>query len=72
MSPQEIVRACIQANFTQEQIAAESGVPQATISRILTGAHSDPRNSTVEKLREFYLAKVEGNDAIGDEAKATV
>jgi transcriptional regulator with XRE-family HTH domain len=59
MSPQEIIQACIDASFTQEQISSLSGVPQGTISRILTGTHADPRNSTGDKLRKFYSAHVD-------------
>lgn len=56
-TPREIVQAAIDAGWTQSKIAAESGVPQATISRILSGEHNDPRFSTVEKLRAIKVKK---------------
>ncbi|MBX4004311.1 helix-turn-helix domain-containing protein [Ralstonia pickettii] len=55
-SPREIVQAAIDAGWTQSKIAAESGVPQATISRILSG-ENDPRFSTVEKLLAIKVKK---------------
>ncbi len=55
-TPREIVQAAIDAGWTQSKIAAETGVPQATISRILSG-ENDPRFSTVEKLLAMKVKK---------------
>lgn len=48
---QELLRTLLDSGETQTSIEAGSGVPQATISRILNGA--DPRSSTVDKLAEY-------------------
>lgn len=42
------VQRLIDSGYTQVEIEEKTGVPQATVSRILSGA--DPRYSTVEKL----------------------
>ena len=47
---------------TQAHIAYVSGVSQPTVSRILSGAIKDPKNSVVEKLWSFV-------DAFFDPAK---
>ena len=36
--------------YSQARIAKESGVPQPTISRIVTGLHKNPRMRTVQAL----------------------
>ena len=45
---QSHVQKLIDSGFTQVEIEEKTGVTQATVSRILSGA--DPRYSTVEKL----------------------
>lgn len=50
---QSHVQRLIDSGFTQVEIEEKTGVPQATVSRILTGKHADPRSSTVEKLRQL-------------------
>ncbi|MHA7916484.1 helix-turn-helix domain-containing protein [Alloalcanivorax xenomutans] len=52
-SPQEIVRALMDAGETQLSIERATGISQATISRIASGVSQDPRSSTVAKLREY-------------------
>lgn len=51
----ELVQALIDAGYTQTEIEAKTGVKQATISRILSGKHADPRSSTVAKLRQMKV-----------------
>lgn len=53
--PDELVRSILRAGWTQEEIASATDVTQATISRILSGQHKDPRFSVVERLRELAL-----------------
>ena len=53
-TPQQMIRSLVDANFTQQKICTETGIPQPTLSRILSGKHSDPRTSTSEKLRTLY------------------
>ena len=38
---------------TQTSIALATGVPQATISRILSGKHGDPLTSTTRKIQDY-------------------
>lgn len=60
LTPQEMVKSLIDSGYTQSQIAEMTGVKQSSVSRLLTGVHSDPRFSTVraiEKLFEEVTAK---------------
>lgn len=57
--PDELVRTILRAGWSQEQVAASVDVTQATISRILSGQHKDPRYSVVEKLRELAVKLLE-------------
>lgn len=57
--PDELVRTILRAGWSQEQVAASVDVTQATISRILSGQHKDPRYSVVEKLRELAITLLE-------------
>lgn len=52
-TPDELVRTILRAGWKQEDIADTIEVSQATISRILSGRHKDPRYSVVERLREL-------------------
>lgn len=54
LSPQNIVKSLIAAGYTQAQIEVSTGISQSSISRILTGTHTDPRHSTVCALEGFY------------------
>lgn len=38
--------------LTQEQLAAESGIDQSTISDLETGRHTNPRLTTVQRLAD--------------------
>ncbi|MHA3258798.1 helix-turn-helix domain-containing protein [Yersinia pseudotuberculosis] len=55
LTPQEMVKSLIHAGYTQSQIAKEVGVKQSSVSRLLTGVHTDPRFSTVRALEVFLL-----------------
>ncbi|AIN15339.1 helix-turn-helix transcriptional regulator [Yersinia pseudotuberculosis] len=57
-TPQEIVKKLIEAGYTQVHIEEHTGVNQSSISRLLTGKHTDPRLSTVRALEKFYLSVV--------------
>lgn len=57
--PDELVRTILRAGWSQEQVATSVNVTQATISRILSGQHKDPRYSVVEKLRELAIKLLE-------------
>lgn len=50
LQPKSIVETLLDMGFTQKQIEEETGVSQATVSRILNGNHKDPRYSTIAKL----------------------
>ncbi|CAJ0805131.1 hypothetical protein LMG18090_04739 [Ralstonia mannitolilytica] len=56
-TPRQRLQAAIESGMTQSEIAAETGVPQATISRILSGEHSDPRYSTAQKVMALKVKK---------------
>jgi transcriptional regulator with XRE-family HTH domain len=43
--------------WTQEQLAVESGVAQGTISKIERGERPNPSNDTVKKLEEALRLK---------------
>lgn len=52
-TPQELVRILVEANYSQAVIAEHAGVSQATISRILSGEHDDPKSSVLINLNKF-------------------
>jgi len=52
-TPQELVKKLIAAGYSQSAIADKAGVRQPTISRILSGGHTDPKSSVLIKLKEF-------------------
>ncbi|NES17255.1 MULTISPECIES: GNAT family N-acetyltransferase [Micromonospora] len=55
------------ADLSQRQLAAESGVPQATIARIESGRSSDPGFRTIERLVAAVggRIRISGRDADG-------
>ena len=54
LTPQEMVKSLIDSGYTQNQIAEIAGVKQSSISRLLTGVHSDPRFSTVRSIEKLF------------------
>ena len=52
----DLLDRLIAAGESQAEIARQTGVPQATISRILSGKHGDPLTSTTRKIQD-YAAK---------------
>ncbi|EKY2755705.1 transcriptional regulator [Escherichia coli] len=54
LTPQEMVKSLIDSGYTQNQIAEIAGVKQSSISRLLTGGHSDPRFSTVRAIEKLF------------------
>ena len=54
LTPQEMVKSLIDSGYTQNQIAEIAGVKQSSISRLLTGVHSDPRLSTVRAIEKLF------------------
>lgn len=52
-NPSKLISDLLKAGDTQADIEAGTGIRQATISRILTGAIKDPRSSTVSKLISY-------------------
>lgn len=46
------------ADITENELARQTGVPQPTINRILSGESRDPRTGTLEKLAEFFNVTV--------------
>lgn len=52
-TPQELVKTLVEAGFSQAEIADRAGVKQPTISRILSGDHTDPKSSVLIRLKDF-------------------
>lgn len=67
MNASEIIGALVATGMTQYGIAKASGIPQPTISRIMSG-QPDCLASTLEKLRD--LARQKGVDVSGTAAAA--
>lgn len=57
LPPKSLVETLLSMGLTQKQIEEETGVSQATISRILNGNHKDPRYSTISKLSRLREQK---------------
>lgn len=59
-SAQQLVVELLERGFTQQELAAAAQVSQATISRIASGQHKDPKSSTVDRLRLLAAAAAVG------------
>lgn len=57
-TPQELVLALIGAGDSQSDIERETGISQASLSRIAAGLQSDPRGSTLKKLHEYATRRL--------------
>lgn len=54
----ETVMACLASRaIAQKQIAAATGVPFSTVTKIAQGTVSNPSVHTVQKLYDFFVAK---------------
>lgn len=60
ITPRQAAEYLIDVGYTQARIAIESSIPQATVSRIATGRHKDPRLSTAQKLIGLALKVKQG------------
>lgn len=56
----DLLDRLIASGETQTSIAAATGVPQATISRILAGKHGDPLTSTTRKIQDYAERRLKG------------
>ena len=63
LEPKEIITRLLEAGDTQKDIEVGSGVSQATISRILSGAHSSPRWDTVSRLTAYSSKRLKKSAA---------
>ncbi|MCO7511388.1 transcriptional regulator [Serratia sp. JSRIV002] len=54
LTPKEIVQSLVELGLTQLDIRRETGISQASISRILTGKLADPRVSVAQALRDLH------------------
>lgn len=52
-TPKELIEKLLAAGHSQTAIGERAGVKQPTISRILSGDHTDPKSSVLIKLYEF-------------------
>ena len=64
LTPQQAARYLIAIGYSQAKISCESGIPQPTISRILTGVHKDPRLSTASRLLALVLKVKSSQDLL--------
>lgn len=55
-TPKELIEKIIAAGYSQTYISDKTGISQPTISRILSGGHTDPKSSTLTKLQHFAAA----------------
>jgi uncharacterized protein YerC len=53
LTAQEVVINLIESGRTQKEIAEAVGASQATISRIQSGIHKDPKSSIADGLRTY-------------------
>ena len=53
--PDALVRTLMKSGWSQEDIAENVGTTQATISRIVSGLHKDPRYTLVDKIRALVI-----------------
>lgn len=53
MRPSTLIMTLMKAGWPQAKIADYIGVSQATISRILSGKHKNPRYHVVDRLRRL-------------------
>lgn len=60
ITPRQAAEYLLDVGYTQARIAIESSIPQATVSRIATGRHKDPRLSTAQKLLGLALKVKQG------------
>ena len=56
-TPKQMLNELQTAGFSQSEIARQSGIEQATISRISSGIHANPRFSSVLAISNFYDKK---------------
>lgn len=62
MEPRELVLAIKAKGWTQKQIAAETGIPQPTISKIERGDVADVMSRSYRKLVDLHM-KLAGEGA---------
>lgn len=53
MTPSKLITNLMKAGWPQAKIAEHIGVSQATVSRILSGKHKNPRYHVVDRLRRL-------------------
>lgn len=63
MNTSEKLAALIGMGWTQLAISRETGIPQGTISRIVTGQHLDPRASNAYAIDRLYESALTGEKA---------
>lgn len=52
MKPLSLREARRRRNFTQDELAARSGIDQTTISSLETGRHTNPTLDTIQRLAD--------------------
>lgn len=63
-TPADLILTLRRAHWSQEDIANAADTTQATICRILSGVHRDPKYSVVRRLQETVLRLHEMDGAI--------
>ncbi len=54
LSASEKLKTLLEAGLTTVKVARETGITQATISRIATGKHAEPRERSVRAIDALY------------------
>jgi hypothetical protein len=54
LTAHDILKKLSESGESDTEIANATGIPQPTISRIRSGAHADPRESTAIKIRAYW------------------
>lgn len=49
--------ALYEGGVSEQQIAEETGISQATVNRIRNGVHGEPKHSTWAAISQLYLKK---------------
>lgn len=72
MDPQELVRALLGMGLTQTEIAARTGMPQPTVSKVARGAVRDVMSHSYRQLKALYdeMAPAAAGDVHGGVANA--
>lgn len=64
MDPQELVRALLGMGLTQTEIAARTGMPQPTVSKVARGAVRDVMSHSYRQLKALHDELTEADSEV--------